>query len=313
MHLGEKVLRINKDDNNYKFDSITNDGIYFENYITKELVNLKEVKSCWWRRTGLSINQFKKQGIRVDLEKNAFDLSSLLNSNYMNDEFDALKEYIFESIYKTCKINLGKPLFNLNRLKVFEIAKNCGLITPKYEIISNWKQLENSKESLGKIVTKAISNGIYEEIRNHRFYTYTELVEEKLYTENVNNTFFPSLITGLVEKKIEIRSFFIDGHFFSMAIFSQSNEKTKIDFRKYGNNRNEPYKLPDNIENKLKKVFKELELNCGSVDLIVDQDDNYVFLEINPVGQYGMTSEPCNYNLDKLIANYLIDGRVKTD
>ena len=58
-------------------------------------------------------------------------------------------------------------------------------------------------------------------------------------------------------------------------------------------------------------VFAELNLNCGSVDMIVDKNGEYVFLEINPVGQYGMVNEPCNYNLDHLIANYLIHGRTR--
>ena len=31
-----------------------------------------------------------------------------------------------------------------------------------------------------------------------------------------------------------------------------------------------------------------------------------VFLEVNPVGQFGMVSLPCNYQLEKRIAQYLI-------
>jgi hypothetical protein len=33
----------------------------------------------------------------------------------------------------------------------------------------------------------------------------------------------------------------------------------------------------------------------------------YVFLEVNPIGQFGMVSAPCNYNLEKKIAQYLIN------
>ena len=48
-----------------------------------------------------------------------------------------------------------------------------------------------------------------------------------------------------------------------MAIFSQSNEQTKVDFRKYDEekpNKCEPFQLPKTIEENLKKVFKELNL-----------------------------------------------------
>lgn len=40
--------------------------------------------------------------------------------------------------------------------------------------------------------------------------------------------------------------------------------------------------------------------------MIYNNDNDFVFLEINPVGQFGMTSNPCNYNLDKIIAEKLI-------
>ena len=54
------------------------------------------------------------------------------------------------------------------------------------------------------------------------------------------------------------------------------------------------------------KLMKDLELNTGSIDFIKTKQGRFVFLEVNPVGQYGMTSYPCNYHLDKKIAEYLI-------
>jgi hypothetical protein len=42
-------------------------------------------------------------------------------------------------------------------------------------------------------------------------------------------------------------------------------------------------------------------------------DGREVFLEVNPVGQFGMVSAPCNYHLEKKVAELLIrkeaDGR----
>jgi D-alanine-D-alanine ligase-like ATP-grasp enzyme len=47
-------------------------------------------------------------------------------------------------------------------------------------------------------------------------------------------------------------------------------------------------------------------LDCGSIDLIYSTDEKYYFLEVNPVGQFGMVSYPCNYQLEKKIAIELI-------
>jgi hypothetical protein len=39
--------------------------------------------------------------------------------------------------------------------------------------------------------------------------------------------------------------------------------------------------------------------------MVYTTDNRYVFLEINPVGQYDMVGKPMNFNLDKKIALWL--------
>jgi glutathione synthase/RimK-type ligase-like ATP-grasp enzyme len=93
-----------------------------------------------------------------------------------------------------------------------------------------------------------------------------------------------------------------------MAIFSQKNKKTKIDFRNYDDelpNRNVPYQLPKSVEGKLIQMLDFLDYTTGSIDLIKTKSGDYVFLEINPVGQFGMVSYPCNYYLEEKIAIHL--------
>ncbi|MBS7234127.1 grasp-with-spasm system ATP-grasp peptide maturase [Flavobacterium psychroterrae] len=309
--MGYEVVRINADDSTHKFERISDGSIYFKNTITNKTINLSKVTSCWWRRAGLAEHQFfnGNKEYNIDQEKLAFLREKKVD--YFYDEYLSLKEYIFNSIYNSTVINLGRPQFNLNRLLVLDIARSNNLKVPDYELVVSGNQLFETKKTLGPSVTKAISNGVKWESENYRFYTYTELLEDSFYERNGNVTFFPSLITSLIEKELEIRTFYIDGSFFSMAIFSQSDKQTSIDFRKYSNNRNEPYKLPFEVEAKLENIFRELKLNCGSADLILDKNGEYIFLEINPVGQYAMTSIPCNYNLDRKIANYLINGNIR--
>ena len=45
-----------------------------------------------------------------------------------------------------------------------------------------------------------------------------------------------------------------------------------------------------------------LHLETGSLDLVKTIDGRLVFLEVNPVGQFGMVSIPCNYHLERNIA-----------
>ena len=51
--------------------------------------------------------------------------------------------------------------------------------------------------------------------------------------------------------------------------------------------------------------LKDLSLNTGSIDLIYSKNNEYIFLEVNPVGQFGFLSLMTNQNLFYEIAKIL--------
>jgi glutathione synthase/RimK-type ligase-like ATP-grasp enzyme len=112
-----------------------------------------------------------------------------------------------------------------------------------------------------------------------------------------------------IEKECDIRIFYLRGRLYGMAIMSQKNEISKVDFRHYPSdppNRSFPVQIPSEIADKLGKLMNRLNLDSGSIDLILDNKGSFYFLEVNPVGQFGMTSGPCNYYLERGIARDLI-------
>lgn len=294
-----------------RFSEISNDGIIFESSEGKQY-NLLDATACWWRRAGIGMNNLVDE-IPEKVMVGEYDLSKILCGprNHFMEEFTDLRDYIYDTMYKKCPIHIGNPRrMGLNRMYTLDLAKEIGLKVPDYAVITNYNQLDKCDNISDNFVSKAISNGIYDFLGHDAYYTYTE-AHNKADFANKDIKLFPSLVMSLVEKSFEIRSFYLDGEFYSMAIFSQMNKQTSVDFRKYSSelpNKNEPFKLPDEIEKKLDKLYRRLNLNTGSADFMVDKEGNYVFLEINPVGQFQMTSLPCNYNLEQKIANYLAYG-----
>lgn len=311
-YYGKKSVRINGDDETISFLGADENGIYLQKESDNTIINLLDFSACWWRKSGIrnSSTYVDWQKVCSSVSKSRLISIKPLVEGFMREELSVLHEYILDRIYKTIPINLGSPLFDLNRLKVLESAKRYGLNIPSYRIITNTDQLKEFSIDYSKIVTKSIGNGLYNVVKDHRYFTYTEILEKKNISDCKNTVIFPSLLMSYIDKKFEVRSFYIDGKFFSMAIMSQSSEDSKIDYRRKPPKGQIPYKLPEDIEFKLKKVYDEYGLNTGSADIIVTPDDQYYFLEINPVGQFGMTSIPCNYNLEKLVAKYLTYGRV---
>lgn len=301
-------LRINADDPNIHIKEIDllHDKIIF--VINGEEINLMQAKGVWFRRLGISYSMFSINLLNTatifpepNLEYHTY--------NHIKKEINVLIEYIYYALETRCR-SLGS-YFNaeLNKLQVLSIAKQKGLLIPCTHITANKNSLCKLLEGK-KCITKALSDGIYLTGKKNAYYTYTEKIDQD-FVCRLNRPFCHSLIQEQISKKYELRSFYLNGIFYSMAIFSQSNSQTNVDFRKYDDklpNRCVPYILPNKIENALRDLMNSLNLNTGSIDLIVDTQDNYYFLEINPVGQFGMVSQPCNYYLEKKVAEYLVQN-----
>ncbi|WP_238586871.1 hypothetical protein [Chryseobacterium sp. Leaf405] len=131
---------------------------------------------------------------------------------------------------------------------------------------------------------------------------YTSIVEKK-----ENEDFFITFFQEKIEKDFEIRSFYLKGEIWSMAIFSQNDDNTKVDSRKYNGkiiNRNVRYNLPKDLEEKIILLMNKLDLSSGSLDFI-KSGNKFYFLEVNPVGQFGNVSFYCNYDLAYKLAENL--------
>lgn len=269
--------------------------------------SLEDVEAVWFRKGTLWF-----EGVSSDLEiRGHAALTTKLNERILLEERKA-KEYFHYLLQQRCRV-LGNPIVaNPNKLIVMHMAAEMGLNVPDLCVSNRIGPLAAFMEqSHARVVTKAISDGLYLwdfEGTGQGYFSYTERLE--LLKGDGSVSIPLSMVQEEVEKKMEIRSFYLDGDFYSMAIFSQQDVTTAVDYRKYNYenpNRMVPFRLPLEVEVALDKLFRKLKLNTGSVDLILDTQGRYVFLEINPSGQYAGLSNSCNYHLDMKIASWLID------
>lgn len=192
----------------------------------------------------------------------------------------------------------------INKISVLKLAKSQGLDIPKTYIVNSKNQLLDIQKKEKKLITKPIYEGLGFYDEKGVYITHTQKVD----IPKIEN-FSPSLFQEEIEKEFEIRIFYLDKCMYSMAIFSGKNKKTKVDFRNYdffNPNRYVPFILPGSIKAKLINLMEKLNLCSGSIDMIKSTSGKYVFLEINPVGQFGMVSHPCNFHLEKKVAEFLI-------
>lgn len=299
-HFKRKVCLIDEK-NKLHINSIElskNNCLSFE-YNNKK-IDFTEVHSFWHRRGNISI-AFPSIAYSEDFDfKNQF-------IKHLDHELRKLKEYLnFEFRQKKHLGNIFQT--DINKLIVLEKAQKLGIVIPDTLITCNKKALLNFKSKYQNIICKPLSDGLMAHDLEIGVITYYTNIISDDNLKDLNDTFTVSLFQEKIEKKYELRIFFIDGDFYPMAIFSQQDVKTAVDFRKYNYvkpNRTVPYNLPASVKDKLKMLMHELHLNTGSIDMAITLKNEYVFFEVNPIGQFGMTSYPCNYYLEKKIANYL--------
>jgi ATP-GRASP peptide maturase of grasp-with-spasm system len=288
----KKWLRVNTEDK-VCLNFIGDDVVFLLNSKT---YNLSDFSSFWYRRGFLN-----------------FDFENIKSELFNKFQKIELNDFIGFLYYKISLLPHINNISNasVNKLIVSDLARKMGVKTPNDYIFSNLESLNKKLNPDKEYITKSISGDSTILFENFIIYNYSSILnKEEIKSEN----FFPSLVQNYIHKKYELRIFYLVGSFYTMAIMSQNDKQTVVDFRVYNDekpNRNVPFQLPKEIEIKLDKLMQKLNLNSGSIDMIVTSENDYVFLEVNPVGQFGMTSYPCNYNLEKKIAEYLVNNNMQ--
>lgn len=275
---------------------IQNNQLSFTIDINERKINSKDITSFWYRRGAFNWdeNEFPLNGIKGN------EVSELF-SEFQQVEYSTLKQFI-ELMPGIKKIGLFEKR-EINKLEMLNAAIKVGLNVPNTSILNSKQKIIDSFHSKS-IITKGIQVTPIIFSKYGKIYGYTEKIE----LNEIPDKFAFTLFQDEIEKRIEIRSFYLENNVYSMAIFSQNDNSTKVDFRKYNKekpNRMVPFKLPAEIESKLLKLSKKLSLNCGSADFIIDRNGDYYFLEINPIGQYQFVDYFCNYKINRKIATHL--------
>ena len=194
------------------------------------------------------------------------------------------------------------------KLDVLARAARLGLAIPATLVTTERDELRRFCAAHGTVVTKPIGEVELFVHGGRRHFMYTAELDLEA-VERLPPRFAPSLFQERLEKSYELRVFYLDGDCWAMAIFSQLDRQTRTDFRNYNQlrpNRNVPYRLRQDTAVALSRLMRELELETGSIDLVRTPDRREVFLEVNPVGQFGMVSKPCNYGLERKLAEHLL-------
>ncbi len=260
--------------------------------------DIDEFKTIYYRRGDVKY--------RYNLHPNVF--YDKINQ-YFSQEWKMLKQLVYSHPYSTRIGDFYKEI-NSNKLIDNQTAVKAGFKIPKTIATSSKKNLLEFLEKIECAIVKplhGIISIISKDLRLVGIDHYSTINKGSI--SICPESFFPIIAQEYIEKSFEIRVFFIKSNLYSMAIFSQSDNGTKFDFRESREDGNEtrsvPYLLAIDIKKKVLDFINLSGLTTGSIDLIVNKRQEVLFLEVNPAGQFDWVSSNCNYYIEKKIAELL--------
>jgi hypothetical protein len=195
------------------------------------------------------------------------------------------------------------------------VAGALGLELPATLITNNPDEfLAFYNEHNGNIVSKVTGFG-FSRLADRDFSRYTEAVSKRHVGYAASLQYCPVIFQAYVAKQFELRVTVVGKRVFAAEIHSQLTNHTRYDWRRYDLSRTPHlrHELPPEIQDKCVRLVEQLELSYGAIDLVLTPEGRYVFLEINPNGQYLWIEEQTGLPISAAICDLLMtDSRGET-
>jgi glutathione synthase/RimK-type ligase-like ATP-grasp enzyme len=185
------------------------------------------------------------------------------------------------------------------------IARELGLTLPT-------SLISNDPSEVEKFVSTGSDDYVYKPLTWYfdppdRIVFTSAVTREQIAIDPEAISLAPGIFQVRIPKAYEVRATVVGDEVFSVRIDSQAREDTKLDWRR--NQGEVPYArhtLPDDVRILLLAMNARLGLVYGAYDLIVTPSEQYVFLEVNPVGQWLWLERATGIPISKALAELLL-------
>ncbi|HLP88052.1 MAG TPA: MvdC family ATP-grasp ribosomal peptide maturase [Nostocaceae cyanobacterium] len=195
-----------------------------------------------------------------------------------------------------------------NKLRQLRIAREEGLNIPETLITNSAEEAREFFSTVQeKMVTKLLTPLSYS-MQGSSFFMYTSVVKEEDLKDAEKLRYCPMVFQAQIPKDLELRVVFVNGNFFVGALDASYYADTTQDWRRGTNEACvwKTHQLPEAVAKGLTALMARLGLTFGAIDMIVTPEGKYVFLEVNPTGEWGMLERDLDYPIADAIAQALL-------
>ncbi|MDB4926598.1 hypothetical protein [Mucilaginibacter sp.] len=264
----------------YKFN--INKGLYYE------FLGEQKYTAVWFRRTKLpdfsDLLHYEKLYLLNETESFLKGLFTIIDAKWLSDPFA-----VYKAEYKLLQLRT---------------AESVGFTIPNTLIT-------NSKEDLLEFYEQCDRNIIIKPIGQTRLtqkdsiqFIYTNKLTPDLLEEISQYDLTPCIYQANIEKDYELRITVVENKVFAASIDSQVDPDTITDWRR----KSKAFvkiEIPQEVELMCVNLLKALNLKFGAIDMVKTKSGKYIFLEINPNGQWAWIESETNLQISEAIIDFL--------
>lgn len=260
------------------------------------VIHMDTIKSIWYRRPIPCIidSVITNDAMRIFAGREA---QTVLDSFYQ----------CFGGFWMSHPLKIRAASRKIHQLR---LAQQLGLAIPPTLVTTDPLRAKQFYQEHREVIVKAMSAPVIE--AEAGFYSFSTAVIDEISIEKLDCVrLTPTLFQAYIPKKLELRVTVVGEIAFTCEIYSQSSEKSRVDWRFFDPDKPVPHKagkLPEEIERKIIEMVKILGLSFAAIDMILTPSDEYIFLEINPNGQWAWIEPLTGMPISKAIADLLVNG-----
>ena len=222
---------------------------------------------------------------------------------------DEVKE-ILDFIFYLLRDKLWLPNYaatHLNKLTLLHKATEHDVLTPDARLFTRREDLQDFFLTHSSVITKPVSHNVFYISENQMYVSFSkQLSEEEI--SFLAKDFHTSLFQRFIIAEHELRVFYLDGEFYTVAAIPQNGESMFDDIkiaRMEKKVRYQSFMLPSDEQKRLGSLMRTMDINICTMDILYSKS-MYYLIDVNPFGQYLFESQLGNLHLEKRIADWLI-------
>lgn len=258
-------------------------------------ISTEQVQAVWMRRLW-------EPGLSKELAPQFQEACVRESQATLEGFWDSLKEARWVD-------DLERINYASSKLRQLRIASEVGFVIPQTLVTNKASAAREFFHQVnGQMVAKLLTALSYSMEANSSFFLYTSIVKEEDLQDAESLRYCPMVFQEQIPKQQELRVVYVNGNVFVGALNANVYAAAKADWRKPGVDVGawQHHQLPDEVVRRLQAFMSRFGLKFGSLDFIVTPSGEYVFLEINPIGEWGMLEKDLELPISSAIADALV-------